>query len=197
MLGLFANFRVLEIQKYMSNLNNPAEIWKDVKGFEGRYKISNLGNLKSIGGKYKSDKILSNSVPDSSGYYSVSLRSLSHGVKRKSTRIHQLVAEHFCKKPVGYVGRLEIDHKDSNKLNNRADNLRWVTVLEHRKISIQKGEFDRKGAKHHNVKLRETDVVIIRDMHKIGITCKSISEMYNVGRRHINDIILRKSWGWL
>lgn len=91
------------------------EEWKDIKGYEGLYKVSNLGNVKN-----KHSKLLK---PDYSnkGYACVILRK--NGVNKKH-RVHRLVAEAFIPNPDNLP---EIDHKDENKANNEASNLKWCT----------------------------------------------------------------------
>ena len=89
------------------------EIWKDVKGYEGLYQVSNFGNVKSL----IRNKILrlSNSH---NGYRLVSLQ-------RKTFRVHRLVAEAF----LDNTEKLPfVNHKDENKQNNNVDNLEWCTA---------------------------------------------------------------------
>tara|TARA_R110000822_G_scaffold33947_5_gene96435 strand:- start:892 stop:1422 length:531 start_codon:yes stop_codon:yes gene_type:complete len=107
------------------------EIYKDIIGYEELYKVSNLGNVKSID-KYisRSDgliyfrkgRVLSPGV-NAAGYLIVGLSKES---KQKSRYIHQLVAESFFNhKPCGY--KLVINHLDFNKSNNLVTNLEVVT----------------------------------------------------------------------
>ena len=94
------------------------EIWIPVRGYEGRYSVSNFGNIVSHrGGKTRILK----SAPNHMGYSYVTL--CKNGT-RKSSRVNVLVANHFLQKPNGVA---EVNHKDENKSNNRADNLEWCT----------------------------------------------------------------------
>lgn len=96
------------------------EIWKDIKGYEGLYQVSNHGRVKSF--CRSNGKILKNS-PNTNGYI---VRSLSKGGKESFFKMHCLVWDHFGNKPRN--GRkLQIDHKDNNKLNNHIDNLQLLT----------------------------------------------------------------------
>jgi hypothetical protein len=96
------------------------EIWKDVIGYEGMYRISNLGNVFSL----KTNKKLKQSI-DSTGYYAVGLTNK----KTKIFRVHKLMAIMFLNhKPLGY--KLVIDHINNNKLDNTIDNLQIVTIRE-------------------------------------------------------------------
>jgi hypothetical protein len=107
------------------------EIWKDALGYENMIEVSNFGRVKrkphTIQYKYKIKNIAAYIMPQhlsDSGYYYV---HLTINGKRKNIRIHKLVAETFIP---------NIDHKpfvnhiDSNKENNMAENLEWVTESE-------------------------------------------------------------------
>ena len=106
------------------------ENWKDIKGYEGFYQISDLGRVKSLkrwienkgnGGYFLKSKLVK--IGLSQGYPCVSLNK--NGVCKKF-RVHQLVAIAFLNhKPCGF--KLVVDHIDNNKLNNKLENLQIVT----------------------------------------------------------------------
>lgn len=96
------------------------EIWKDIKGYEGLYQVSNLGRVKSLGNlQNKKEKLLKTNICN--GYYAVYLYKNS---KKKICLCHRLVAEAFIPNPKNLPF---VNHKDDNKLNNRMDNLEWRT----------------------------------------------------------------------
>ena len=110
------------------------EIWKDIRGYEGLYQVSNLGRVKSLdriviysnGNKAKhKGKILKAKIRDD-GYYQV---RLSKNDKQKNFMVHILVAKAFVK---GYFDGAVVDHiiplKDGG--TNEAINLRWCTQKE-------------------------------------------------------------------
>lgn len=98
------------------------EIFKDIKGYEGLYQVSNLGNVKSLGNdKAKKERILKTGK-NIWGYLYVILRKNRKG---KITYIHRLVANTF----IPNVDNLpQVNHKDENKENNCADNLEWCNA---------------------------------------------------------------------
>ena len=99
------------------------EVWKDIKGFEGEYQISNYGRFKSFLGEING-KI--RKTTDKNGWYlTVNLRHKNNPKKGKVTvRIHRLVAMYFIPNPNNLT---EVNHKDLNKQNNHVDNLEWVS----------------------------------------------------------------------
>ena len=94
------------------------EIWKDCKGYEGSYQVSNLGRIWSI----KGQRYLKG-CEDKDGYLRVNLTAKNGKVKTE--RIHRLVAIAFIPNPLGLP---VVNHKDENKQNNAVDNLEWCSV---------------------------------------------------------------------
>lgn len=104
------------------------EIWKDIQGYEGLYQVSNYGNVKSIRTK---DSLGRSKTPmamkpqaNRKGYLYVGLK---RGNGYRHYLVHRLVAQAFIgERP----GNCEVNHKDEDKANNRADNLEYVTHTE-------------------------------------------------------------------
>lgn len=97
------------------------EIWKPIKGFEEEYEISNYGRL--ISKKQSPPKIIKGYV-EKNGYVLVNLTKMKNGknLKKRTVRIHRLVAETFIPNPNNY---LEVNHIDMVKTNNIVSNLEW------------------------------------------------------------------------
>lgn len=100
------------------------EIWKDIKGYEGLYQISNLGNVKSLNYRNTDEEKILKQIKHSKGYLQVGL--CKNGKTKKYTT-HRLVAEHFIPNPNNLP---QIDHINTNKTDNRVENLRWCTIKE-------------------------------------------------------------------
>lgn len=106
------------------------EIFKEIKGFEGRYLVSNYGNVKSVC-KYNetSERILRQYKHHTSEYLFVCLVNGYNAEKGrtiyKNYDVHRLVAETFLENPHGLPC---VNHKDENKQNNSVDNLEWCTA---------------------------------------------------------------------
>lgn len=110
------------------------EVWKPIKGYEGRYEISNFGNVKSI--SYLCGKNVKELKPfkDKDGYLTVNL--FSNGL-RKTLKVHRLVAFHYIENNRPQIA-LEINHKDECKTNNHYSNLEWVTTKENNNYGTRK-----------------------------------------------------------
>lgn len=92
------------------------EIWKDIPDYEGLYKVSNFGNIKSV----RKNKIM---VPYSNhGYLQLCLRKNNIA---KTYKVHRLVAQAFIPNPNNLPC---INHKDENPSNNYVNNLEWCSV---------------------------------------------------------------------
>ena len=105
------------------------EIWKDIKGYEGLYQVSNLGNVRSMdritrdGRKIKGKNI----KPHTNGNSRYLRAALCNNGKIKYENIHRLVAKAFIPNP---ENKPEVNHKDENPSNNFIDNLEWMTSKE-------------------------------------------------------------------
>jgi hypothetical protein len=96
------------------------EMWKDIEGFDGRYEISDEGEVRNK----TTGNILKLKV-DRDGYHQIGLRKKSDR-KKFWFSVHRLVGVHFLDRSE----LTQIDHIDHNKLNNNVSNLRWVSIQE-------------------------------------------------------------------
>lgn len=152
------------------------EIWKDIEGYEGLYKISNYGRLLTCGrkiiAKNKTKKVYDKRMMKFSiknGYYYANITKLDG--KQKYKYIHRLVAKAFIPNPNNLP---QVNHIDGNKFNNRADNLEWCTVSHNNKEAYRIG-------------LRETRKVMCVETKQKYFSIKEAEE--KTGFCHIYDAI--------
>jgi HNH endonuclease/NUMOD4 motif len=151
------------------------EIWRDIPGFVGWYKISSIGRVRRIKahprGMFITGRILKRSL--SGGYARC---GLSKNGKNTQFKVHQLVAMAFIgPRPKGK----EINHKDGDTLNNVPDNLEWVT---HRKNIIHKyhvlGHKMIDGERHHMARASTQEVKKARRMIASGMDKREVAAAF-------------------
>lgn len=145
------------------------EIWKDVLGFEGLYQVSSYGRVKSLNRSVwsKSNKsyskikgtILKLDIHDKP-YAQI---GLSKDGKIKKYLVHRLVALNFI--PNSNL-KLVVNHKDENKLNNKVENLEWVTQsvninhgLRNKKVSEKLSKAVVRIDSNENIKIYDSAMV--------------------------------------
>ena len=119
-------------KKWLSLKDFECEVWKDIKGFEGFYCVSNYGRVKSLHRIIARKTHVTQTVKErilkqtknSNGYCCVSL--IKPDNKRLYRKVHVLVAKAFCKNP---NNEKCINHKDENKENNIFLNLEYCSYL--------------------------------------------------------------------
>lgn len=172
------------------------EIWKDIEGFENKYQISNLGNVKSLDrydsvGRFKKSMPRKKSI-EKDGYEYITL--IADNSKTKSFFVHRLVANAFLEYPD--KNDLQINHKDGNKQNNSLPNLEWVTAKEN-VIHSCINRLRPIGEDHPNAILTNRQVLEIPNLLKLGYSQKKISTIYNVSYSTIKNICQKRKWVYL
>lgn len=166
------------------------EIWKPITGYEGLYEVSNLGRVKRMKwGRW----IITLGYFSQSKYKKV---DLFKNKERKVIFIHRLVAKAFIQNP---ENKPFVNHKDSKRDNNNVHNLEWCTQKENIRHALEKGNMKKPphifGEAHHSAKLKETDVLFIRNYKvKDEDDKKFLSKKYNITIRNINGILSGKIW---
>jgi hypothetical protein len=170
------------------------EIWKDIKGYKGKYQVSSIGRVKSLQriSTFNNSKGLKKEIIiktwNDEGYIRV---KLSNNSVEKTYRVHRLVANEFLENP---FNKSQVNHKNGIKTDNSVENLEWVTNSENSihafKNNLRKSPL---GSNHGNSKLNEQKVLEIR---KIGRSksLKEISDIYCVDKSLISLILLNKAW---
>ena len=111
------------------------EIWRDIEGYEGLYKISNKGRVKSL--KWGKERILRPGI-DGYGYMFV---CLCNDNVMKYFKLHRLVAQAFIP---NLYNKPQVNHLDENKKNNCVDNLEWATAKENSNYGTRNERLSRK-----------------------------------------------------
>ena len=150
------------------------ENWTDIITHKGLYQISDLGRVRNHRGR------ILKGYTNSKGYQMVHLRTKD---SNKLYSIHRLVAIHFIPNPDNLP---EVNHKDEDKANNRADNLEWCTT----KYNSNYGTRNKRVAKTKRNNTYNTKPVKCIELNKTypstreaarqtGIDCSQISAVCN------------------
>jgi len=169
------------------------EEWKDVRGYEGIYKVSSHGRVKSLqrvgyGGRIIDERIMKLN-PDSDGYL---ILGLHKNGKTETKKVHRLVAESFVENPNGFK---EVNHKDENKTNNCVENLEWCTTKYNltygHRLDCARGE---RNSKHKLTKEQVEEIrrVYIKGDPKFGQS--ALGRKYGVDHIAIGMIVNGKTW---
>ena len=170
------------------------EEWKDISEFEG-YEVSNFGNIRSIdrtcGGRpgVIKGKLLKSFI-NRRGYLEVNLFENS---KSTSKIIHRLVAKAFIP---NLENKPQVNHIDGCKLNNRVDNLEWMSNSENQLHAYSLGlQPTRAGEKNGRAILTNDTVTILKELYNSGKSVKEVAKIMNINlstTRQIIDRIFRK-----
>ena len=167
------------------------EIWKKIEGYDGRYSISNYGNIKTnsyinahaIYGTAKHKELLRNPLPAARGYLRTVLTDLNK--KQHYIQIHRLVAQAFIPNP----NRLpQVNHKDGNKKNNHVDNLEWCTNDENRKHAIETGLIKYRD-QLPNSKIKTNQIQELVELINSGLSQKKVGLLFGVCQQTVSKIL--------
>lgn len=168
------------------------EIWKDIQGYEGLYRVSNLGNVIGLeiktkfGTGYKIYPLRNIRVwNDKKGYCYV---TLSKNKKAKHFLLHRLVALSFLKNK---ENKPQINHKNGIKSDNTINNLEWCTAKENLEHAVKKGLNLKHSIYNYQSKLSLNDVDFIR---KCNLTQKELKIKFNISQTSISKVLLNKTY---
>lgn len=158
--------------------------WKSVPGYEHRYEVSDVGNVRKtsgpIIGQWKNDQ----------GYCLVRLSK-----PRATFRVHRLVAEAFIDNPEQLPF---VNHKDCDRANNTAGNLEWCTQWQNLSHSEKLGRMQRNywaGKRSPNAALSDEQVKAIRREYADGdVSWAALGKKYGICKRSIGRVVKGESY---
>jgi len=169
------------------------EVWKDICGYEGSYKVSNLGRVKSLNRSIvKSDGIVANLkskiLSQNTDFNGYKLVVLSVKNKARTCKVHRLAAISF----IGYkCSKMHVNHINGVKDDNTINNLEWCTPKENMKHAFDNKLIDMSKYRSNRAKLSWSDVMCIR---KSNMQQKQLALMFNVDPKAIRQILNYKTY---
>lgn len=155
------------------------------------YQIDEEGNVYSL----TTNKYIKARLNKKLGYMYIDL--YPEPQKKKTYRLHRLVAETFIPNPNNLP---QVNHKDGNKLNNNVDNLEWCDNGYNQRHAYRLGlkpEQDLHGELNPCAKLTKEDAEYIRKHYKKSdkeYGCAGLGRKFNVSETTIRLVIRNKTW---
>ena len=167
-----------EVEQYIPDFDYDKEVWKEIA--KTGYEVSDMGRIR------RGDRILAGSY-HSDGYIFITING-------NQIPIHRFVANAFISNP---ENKPEVNHIDGNKLNNRADNLEWVSKKENQRHASHVLN-KRVGKYHYDTNLSDEIVIDIYNKCKYtDMKYEEIARIYNVSKDTPAKIAQGYSWKYL
>ena len=176
------------------------EVYKDIPGYEGLYKVSNIGNVKAPerlvnsprGSRLRKEMVLSQHISNS-GYLRV---GLCKGDKRRFFCVHQLVAMAFLDHKIN-GHKIVVDHINNDKIDNRVENLQTITNRE----NVSKNQKNRSSEYIGVSYLKKTNnyvshIYIDGELKVLGRYKNEIEAAYNY-QLELNKVTSEESRRWM
>ncbi|MFO0798309.1 MAG: HNH endonuclease [Gemmataceae bacterium] len=163
------------------------EVWRDVVGYEGKYRVSNAGRLQNV----RSGRFL-NGSPNAGGYVVVRL-TVERG-RGRMYYLHRVVCAAFHGAPP--TDAHVVNHLNGRKADCRASNLCWCSRAENNahaaKLGLHKGRSA--GARNPNAKLTDERVVELRRLSREGVGYTELGASYGVTPATAYRAAVGQSW---
>lgn len=173
------------------------EIWKNIEDYKGAYQVSNLGRVRSldryVNGKYMMPRKIRGKIRAlqvcHNGYLVVGLYKCQ---KIKLCKVHRLVAKEFLSNDK-LKNKVQINHINLNKKDNRVVNLEWVSGLENRSHAHFKGAYP-KGENAKNSRITDIQAIEVGELLKEEVSFSKIKSITGVSISTIGNIKMCRGW---
>lgn len=178
------------------------EEWRQVVGYEGLYEVSSLGRIRRETGNAKAPAgaILKTFV-NCNGYKTI---RLCRNGERRGFSLHRLVALAF----MGVSDKRDVNHIDGNKLNNRIENLEYVSHKDNVHHAWRTGLQNNRGENNGMATLKEETVIQMRKYYDEGWNSTQIAAAYSMSPhcvrsalsgnwRHLPPCKMRRPGTWV
>jgi hypothetical protein len=172
-------------------------IWKPVprEPYSRFYEVSNTGLVRRIPGFIADGRRIKGGELAKVLVKKYHLVLLQCEGKKWMPRVHQLVALAFIGEPPGAIGVTgwTVNHKNFEQLDNRVENLEWMTAQENHQNAVDNGR-KAHGERHYKAILTADIVRKMRHMRKSGMKIKAIAESFGFKEHAASDVLLGRCW---
>lgn len=183
---------------YIDGMEN-TEIWKPCTEAPSVLEVSNLGRVRTLTRESqvygrKRDGVVQGAFRQIRNGKVLSPYIARHGYpeiavmvdgRRTKYRVHRLVARAFVD---GYFDGASIDHLDGNKLNNRWDNLEWVTLSENTRRQWESGLVDLRGELSASAKLTNLQAHAVAVLYDNNFPPSQVAEWFGISAAAVYKI---------
>lgn len=189
-----------EARQSLKDSQNISISWKDIKGYEGSYRVGSTGLIYSKtrwslreGKPYQ--KLTGKYIKpwrDTRGYVQV---YLCKNGKTKPVGVHRLVAQAFIPNP---ENKKTVNHLNGDLKDNRVSNLEWATQKENNQHAYKTGLMNpSKGETHYKAKLTRSKALEIRrrfNLNKKEDSAIKLATEYGVSEATIRQVLKNITW---
>ena len=169
------------------------EQWRWIVGYEGQYEVSSHGRVRSYRfnrahhTRPAAPRVMRLTERHAGGYLFLVLRG-EDGSKRNMF-VHLAVLTAFVgPRPKG----LQAGHLNGDRLDNRLDNLRWISGRENQQHRKLHGTY-LVGERHPRTRYTDAQVEEMRAQHHQGATLKDIAQHYGAAVSTVHRYVRRQA----
>ena len=157
------------------------EIWKDIKGYEGLYQVSNMGRIKSLNYRRTGKEGIMTPSKNNDGYLIICLYK---NKKTKTFLVHRLVAKHFLPNNNNLPEVNHIIDDFEHRSDNRVENLEWCTREYNNNYGNRTKKHSENIKRYKNPKAKKVKCITTNEIFNC---MKDAEEKYNVAYQSISS----------
>ena len=166
------------------------ELWIDIAGTNGRYSVSNLGNVRANWSdvpqrNLKVRKRIDKQTPLKSWLHTTGYMRVALG-RNNFFYVHRLVAQYFLPNPENLP---QVDHIDGNRTNNLLNNLRWVSAKQNSRYGGERHNWDPQKSASLKRRIHDKKVEEYRALVEKGYSLRYIAWLFGTSHSSVKHAL--------